>query len=535
MVDTFTPFGKIRLPQTGAYEDQWGAVLNSDAFTLLDDMITGESAISLTTTAYSLPAMTNGADSDARSFCLRFDGTPGGAVTVTVPATATRKFYLVDNRCGQQITMTYGSGGTAVIPNGEKRLVWCDGTACYTPSASASDATTVGGITPALFARRDQSNAFTGGRNSSPWITVVEGPVTTIDSSLGNHQRLTLTGNRAMAAPTNTVDGLPIVLQIRQDASGGRTLTWSSEFVFETGLPPTLAAGAFGIDLFLMFYDAANNQWLVGHFASIASSTGASLNMTIEGNQQDVSLAALLGSVATPIVLNITIAQGAILSAGSTGSYGFDCDGALPVGSTLNLVNLGYVIGRGGDGAEGASMAGDGLGFSAGNARAGGGALRAPGSGVTFNLTNGSGFIWGGGGGGGGGAAGSSNGSDRFGKGGGGGGGAGGGRGGPGAYRTNGNEYGAANRAGDGADGSTGIDGSAGVAGGGATRGDAVGGSGGAGGGYGAAGSVGNAAALFHNADAGAGGAAGKAIELNGGSASFVSGNGSPNILGAVS
>ena len=535
MVDTFTQNGRIRKPQTGAYENQWGAVLNSDMMELFDDMITGQSAISLLTTNYSLPAMADGSDSDARSFCLRFDGAPGGPVTVTVPGSVTKKFYLVDNRCGQSITMTYGGGLTAVIANTEKRFVWCDGVSCFTPSASASDASTLGGIAPGQFARRDQSNIFTGGRNSSPWIAIAEGAVTTIDAALGNHQKLILTGNRAMAAPTNAVSGLPIWLQVKQDASGGRTLTWDSVFVFENGLPPTLAVGAFGIDLFMMIYDSDAALWVVGHFGSIASASGASLNMEISGNQVDVDLAALLGPVPNPIVLNVSIARGTVLSAGSVGSYALDFDGALPAGSTLRLVNLGYILGRGGEGGRGGQVNGDGVGESAFPGQAGGGAIRGPGSGVVFEVTNGDGRVWGGGGGGGGGGPCSSNGVDRYGKGGGGGGGAGGGGGGAAGAETNGNEFGSPNRAGDGGNASTGTRGVAGIGGAGAQRNSATGAAGGNGGAWGAAGNPGAEPSSTHRISAGAAGAAGKAIELNGGTILFNSGNGSPNIEGAVS
>lgn len=535
MADTFSTNIKVRLPQTGAYNNTWGSVLNADALNLLDDAITGQSAITLSGTTYSLPALANGVDADSRSFCLRFTGAPGSAVTVTVPATVTKKFYLVDNACGQSITLTYvGSTTTATIANGEKRFVWCDGTDCFAPSAQASDATTLDGLDSTVFARRDVENIYAD-RWSSPWVTVTEGPTTTIDASVGNHQKLTITGNRVMAAPTNVVNGQPLVLMVIQDGTGSRTLTWNSVFVFESGLAPTLSPSPGAIDLFMMFYDSALVKWIVGHFGSIAAASGATYNVTITSNEIDVNLAARLGTVGSAATVNLTIAQGVVLQAGSTGSYALDCAGSLPSGSTLNLINLGYAIGRGGDGGSGAYAAGDGLTTSGGDGRAGGPAIRGPGSGVTWNIVNSNGRIWGGGGGAGGGAAGSSNGTDRYGKGGGGSGGSGGGRGGLGNYQNNGNEFGAPNKAGDGAHGSTGVNGTSGSGGAGTQRGSATGGTGGTGGTYGVAGAAGGAAASFHNADAGAAGAAGKAIELNGGSVTFLSGSGSPNVLGIVS
>ena len=47
MADTFSSFLQVRLPQTGAYYNTWGATLNSDAFQLLDTAITGWTVIDI--------------------------------------------------------------------------------------------------------------------------------------------------------------------------------------------------------------------------------------------------------------------------------------------------------------------------------------------------------------------------------------------------------------------------------------------------------------------------------------------------------
>src|SRR5688572_23737164 len=104
MADTFSPFLRVRLPEVGQYANSWGTVLNSDAITLLDHGITGRVTIALgINTSHSLAALTDGQAADSRYFCLRFEGTPGGTVTVTVPGTVLKKFYLIDNDTGQDI------------------------------------------------------------------------------------------------------------------------------------------------------------------------------------------------------------------------------------------------------------------------------------------------------------------------------------------------------------------------------------------------------------------------------------------------
>ena len=64
------------------------------------------------------------------------------------------------------------------------------------------------------------------------------------DLSLGLFARVTLGGNRTLALPTNLVAGQTMILNIIQDATGGRTLTWNAAFRFAGGTAPTLTTAA---------------------------------------------------------------------------------------------------------------------------------------------------------------------------------------------------------------------------------------------------------------------------------------------------
>jgi hypothetical protein len=248
----------------------------------------------------------------------------------------------------------------------------------------------------------------------------------------------------------------------------------------------------------------------------------------IDRNAFDLNLREYLGQTFTSAVtVIIRVEAGVIVQALSTGTPAMDLDAGLPSGSVVRLYNNGFILGMGGEAGDGAAIYDQGTGLGTGNntgptsGRDGGTALRGPGSGVTFEVTNGAGHIWGGGGGGGGGGA-TLGGAGTV-NGGGGGGGAGGGRGGRGGKST----LGGGNNATDGTPGSSGVDGVNGTGGTGSGTGG-TGGNGGAGGDWGAAGSNGT------DTSPGSGGAAGLAIDQNGGTATFVSGNGAPNIKGAV-
>ena len=89
-----------------------------------------------------------------------------------------------------------------------------------------------------------------------------------------------------------------------------------------------------------------------------------------------------------PLVATTTVNSGIVLSADSTGQYAFDTGVTFPAGTTLALINNGFVIGMGGAG---------GAAYTAGSN--GGPALRAQ---YAISIDAAGGVIGGGGGGGGG-------------------------------------------------------------------------------------------------------------------------------------
>lgn len=547
MADTYSANLRIRLPQTGAYNNTWGSVLNADAFSLLDDAITGRQQIALSGTTYSLAALADGSDADSRAFCLYFTGAPSGDVTVTIPATVLKKFYLIDNQCGQTITFGYAAGTTAAITTGRRGLIWCDGT-----NVTSVGGDSLGGVDSTYWARTGRttaevdaptylSNIFVEGvRNAHPWTTVTEGVTTTIDCRMGNHQVLTLTGNRTMAAPSNASDGQSILLLIIQDGTGGRTLSWNSAFQFAGGASPNLTAIGGNADLFLITYRSATSTWVCVHVGeNVGAGGGSAYTLTLDRNEQDVNVFARLGSPGSAVTVTVGISTGVVISASSTATAALDLSGFV-AGSTINITNTGYVLGKGGDGGDGAtieytSAANYHIKNGARDGRNGGYAILCPGSGRTVNITNANGYLWGGGGGGGGGAAtqGSANNDAAGGGGGGGGGGSGrGGNGGVVSYTADSGAIGS-----DGGNGSTGPSGTYGGGGSGATynSGSGRGASGGNGGDWGTDGTDGgDPTHSTITTRYGAGGTAGKAVEPNGSTVNILSGSSSPHVKGLV-
>lgn len=251
--------------------------------------------------------------------------------------------------------------------------------------------------------------------------------------------------------------------------------------------------------------------------------------VVIAQNTLDFNLANFLGNPGTSVTASVTVNTGVRVIASSPQALAMDFSG-LPSGSTITLNNNGYILGRGGRGGPGGAEGQGGSSTTTLNqgmrGRNGGAAMKGV-TGVTVNINNSTGFIWGGGGGGGGGGTNPAGGSGRDSNGGGGGGGAGGADGGDGGNSGAADSNVQASNGGDG----TWVTSSAGGTGG--SGGGAAGGaSGGAGGDWGANGTAGSNGS---NTVGGSAGTGGNAIIVNGGTFNFNSGGTSPNVKGAVS
>lgn len=80
-----------------------------------------------------------------------------------------------------------------------------------------------------------------------------------------NNARVTLGGNRTLDI-TGEVDGATGLLIVRQDGTGGRTLTLpgSSLVINDGGGAVTLSTGANDIDILTWYYDGTNFFWTIG-------------------------------------------------------------------------------------------------------------------------------------------------------------------------------------------------------------------------------------------------------------------------------
>jgi hypothetical protein len=125
MTTTYSPSLKLALIGTGDQSGTWGQTTNTNLGTLLEQAITGVTAISLSgLSSYTLTNY-NGTSDDARNAVLIFSGSPSGTVTIVAPAQ--NKVYVIVNNTSQSISMTATGGSVALtVPANTTGQCYCD-------------------------------------------------------------------------------------------------------------------------------------------------------------------------------------------------------------------------------------------------------------------------------------------------------------------------------------------------------------------------------------------------------------------------
>lgn len=92
--------------------------------------------------------------------------------------------------------------------------------------------------------------------------TLTDGATINWDMSAALNAKVTLGGNRTLAAPSNPKEGITYALEVAQDGTGSRTLTWNAAFDFGSVGTPTLSTAASKRDfVFLYCYDASTPKF----------------------------------------------------------------------------------------------------------------------------------------------------------------------------------------------------------------------------------------------------------------------------------
>lgn len=134
-------------------------------------------------------------------------------------------------------------------------------------SVTANGSTTVTNIADNYFIKVN----MTGGtaKFTPPTVTTLTDAATiATDASVGTYYRVTLGGNRTLGNPTNPTDGQRSMWEIKQDATGGRTLTADTQFAFgnEITAPSSslnISTNANSVSFITAVYNSTATKWYV--------------------------------------------------------------------------------------------------------------------------------------------------------------------------------------------------------------------------------------------------------------------------------
>jgi hypothetical protein len=114
--------------------------------------------------------------------------------------------------------------------------------------------------TKALTASDIADDLITSAKLNYTESTLTDQATVTWDASTQDVCKVTLAGNRTLAAPTNGTTGQFISILVIQDGTGSRTITWNAVYEFASDTAPTLTTTANLGDVFVFRYNGA--KWI---------------------------------------------------------------------------------------------------------------------------------------------------------------------------------------------------------------------------------------------------------------------------------
>ena len=114
--------------------------------------------------------------------------------------------------------------------------------------------------TKALTASDIADDLITSAKLNYSESTLTDQATVTWDASTQDVCKLTLGGNRTLAAPTNSTTGQFISILVIQDGTGSRTLSFNAVYEFASDTAPTLTTTANLGDVFVFRYNGS--KWI---------------------------------------------------------------------------------------------------------------------------------------------------------------------------------------------------------------------------------------------------------------------------------
>jgi len=297
MSSTYTTRLRLEKQGDGVNPNSWGDILNQNVIDLIDEAVAGYVVVSVSSVPVTL-SENNGSVDQSRNASLEFAGVLTANVTITIPSHE-KTYFLRNVVTGSfDVYMKTASGSSYTIPK-KNTFVACDGTNIHqidfpvsisaftvnqltvVSAVSGTDAKFATGTfstnitTPKVSATTSLAIATSGvdrinvdpngnvGFGTSVPIKQLEitksarahivslTDVSTsiaIDFNVAQNFAIQLVGNRTFENPSNCAAGQTGSIFIEQNVSGGKTLSFGSNWKFANGEAPTLTTTASAVD-----------------------------------------------------------------------------------------------------------------------------------------------------------------------------------------------------------------------------------------------------------------------------------------------
>jgi len=297
MASTYTTRLRFEKQGDGENPNSWGDILNQNVIDLIDEAVAGYVVVSVSSVPVTL-SENNGSVDQSRNASLEFAGVLTANVTITIPSHE-KTYFLRNVVTGSfDVYMKTASGSSYTVPK-QNTFVACDGTNIHqidfpvsisaftvnqltvVSAVSGTDAKFATGTfstnitTPKVSATTSlaiatsgvdrinvDSNGNVGFGTSIPIkqleitksarahivsLTDVSTSIA-IDFNVAQNFAIQLVGNRTFENPSNCAAGQTGSIFIEQNVSGGKTLSFGSNWKFANGEAPTLTTTASAVD-----------------------------------------------------------------------------------------------------------------------------------------------------------------------------------------------------------------------------------------------------------------------------------------------
>ncbi len=151
---------------------------------------------------------------------------------------------------GPVLKVAKGGSGAATLTG----ILKGNGTSAFT-AVTAPSGTIVGTTDTQTLSAKTLTNPTVTNYVETPY-SANSSTAITLDLTNGTVQIITLTGNATITMPTAT-SGKSFIMLLKQDATGGRTVTWST-VKYAGGTAPTITSTASRLDILSFFADGTN-------------------------------------------------------------------------------------------------------------------------------------------------------------------------------------------------------------------------------------------------------------------------------------